>query len=183
MTLFDIRSPAAYRIANMDSSFDSTPQMPFMVFKKPHESHPALGHLILLVFEAIMEVVCVSLPGYIVARLGHFDADKQKFLANLNVMLFTPCLSTGPPSVASASSPRLTDHILVFTKLASQLNADKFIELGIIPVIFILQTLVSYLVSIVISKAFRFNKRTTNFVTAMGVSAQYCKVRGRAEPV
>jgi predicted permease len=38
--------------------------------------------------------VCVSLPGYIVARLGHFDADKQKFLANLNVMLFTPCLST-----------------------------------------------------------------------------------------
>lgn len=43
-----------------------------------------------------MEVVCVSLPGYIIARLGHFDADKQKFLANLNVMLFTPCLSATP---------------------------------------------------------------------------------------
>ena len=70
-------------------------EMPFMVLKKkPHESHPSLGHLILLVFEAVLEVVCVSLPGYIVARLGHFDADKQKFLANLNVMLFTPCLST-----------------------------------------------------------------------------------------
>lgn len=40
-----------------------------------------------------MEVVCVSLPGYIVARQGMFDADKQKFLANLNVALFTPCLS------------------------------------------------------------------------------------------
>ena len=58
-----------------------------------HESHPALGHLILLVFEAVMEVVCVSLPGYIVARRGILDADKQKFLAELNVMLFTPALS------------------------------------------------------------------------------------------
>jgi hypothetical protein len=58
-----------------------------------HESHPSLGHLILLVFEAVMEVVCVSLPGYIIARQGMFDQDKQKFVANLNVALFTPCLS------------------------------------------------------------------------------------------
>jgi hypothetical protein len=58
-----------------------------------HASHPALGHLILLVFEAVLEVVCVSLPGYIVARQGMFDQDKQKFVANLNVALFTPCLS------------------------------------------------------------------------------------------
>jgi hypothetical protein len=57
-------------------------------------SHPALGHLVLLVFEAVMEVICVSLPGYIVARQGMFDAEKQKFVANLNVALFTPCLST-----------------------------------------------------------------------------------------
>jgi len=47
----------------------------------------------LLVFEAVMEVVCVSLPGYIIARQGMFDADKQKWAANLNVALFTPCLS------------------------------------------------------------------------------------------
>lgn len=67
---------------------------PFVVMTKPHDSHPSLDHLILLVFEAVMEVVCVSLPGYIIARLGHFDVEKQKFLANLNVMLFTPCLST-----------------------------------------------------------------------------------------
>jgi predicted permease len=59
----------------------------------PHSSHPAFGHLVLLVFEAVLEVVCVSLPGYIVARQGMFDADAQKFVANLNVMLFTPCLS------------------------------------------------------------------------------------------
>jgi auxin efflux carrier family protein len=65
----------------------------FMTSANDHSSHPPLGHLILLVFEAVMEVVCVSLPGYIVARQGMFDADKQKFVANLNVALFTPCLS------------------------------------------------------------------------------------------
>lgn len=58
-----------------------------------HSGHPNFGHLALLVFEAVLEVVCVSLPGYVVARQGMFDAEAQKFLANLNVMLFTPCLS------------------------------------------------------------------------------------------
>lgn len=43
-----------------------------------------------------MEVVCVSLPGYIIARQGLLDAEQQKFMANLNVMLFTPCLSMSP---------------------------------------------------------------------------------------
>lgn len=64
-------------------------------FKKrpPHSSHPDFANLTLLVFEAVMEVVCVSLPGYIVARMGQFDADAQKFVANLNTQLFTPCLS------------------------------------------------------------------------------------------
>ena len=59
----------------------------------PHSSHPNFGNLTLLVFEAVLEVVCVSLPGYIVARLGMFDAENQKFIANLNTQLFTPCLS------------------------------------------------------------------------------------------
>lgn len=48
----------------------------------------------MLVFEAVLEVVCVSLPGYIIARQGMFTAEMQKFTANLNVALFTPCLST-----------------------------------------------------------------------------------------
>jgi hypothetical protein len=59
----------------------------------PHASHPALGHLVILVFEAVLEVVCVALPGYIIARSGMFDVEMQKFVANLNVSLFTPCLS------------------------------------------------------------------------------------------
>jgi cytochrome b len=64
-----------------------------------HESHPPIGNLILLVFEAVLEVVCVSLPGYIVARQGMFDAENQKFVANLNVALFTPCLSMLVPRI------------------------------------------------------------------------------------
>lgn len=96
-----------------------------------------------------MEVVCVSLPGYIIARQGLLDAEQQKFMANLNVMLFTPCL--------------------IFTKLASQLTADKLIELAVIPVIFFVQTFVSYMVATGVSKAFGFRKRPANFVTAMAV--------------
>lgn len=59
-----------------------------------HSSHPSFFHLFLLVFEAVLEVICVSLPGYIAARQGMFDADAQKLVANLNVALFTPCLGT-----------------------------------------------------------------------------------------
>lgn len=125
-------------------------QNPFEIFKKkPHDSHPSLPHLVLLVFEAVMEVVCVALPGYIIARLGHFDAEKQKFLANLNIQLFTPCL--------------------IFTKLASQLNADKLVDLGIIPVIFVIMTFVSYMVGLGVTKAFGLGRRPANFVIAMGV--------------
>ncbi|KAK9419410.1 putative Auxin efflux carrier [Seiridium unicorne] len=145
-----ISSPASFRANNVMMN-EWAPDMPsFVPFKKkPHDSHPSMGHLTLLVFEAVMEVVCVALPGYVIARLGHFDAEKQKFLANLNVQIFTPCL--------------------IFTKLASQLNASKLVELAVIPFIFLLQTLVSYLVSVGVAKACRLKKRPANFVTAMAV--------------
>lgn len=143
-------SPASFRVNNMDAFPPALmAQNPLTIFKKPHDAHPSLPHLVLLVFEAVMEVVCVALPGYIIARLGHFDAEKQKFLANLNIQLFTPCL--------------------IFTKLASQLNADKLADLGIIPVIFVIMTLVSYVVALGVTKAFGFSKRPANFVIAMGV--------------
>ncbi|KAI5783651.1 auxin efflux carrier [Geopyxis carbonaria] len=111
--------------------------------------HPSLGNLMLLVFEAVMEVVCVSLPGYIIARMGMFDTENQKFVANLNVNLFTPCL--------------------IFTKLASQLTLAKIAELAVIPVIFVFMTMVSYLCALAVTKVFRFEKRARNFVIAMGV--------------
>ncbi|KAK4199791.1 auxin efflux carrier [Triangularia verruculosa] len=155
MGFLELRAPTALRSAMMaagepwDDQISLTSPSPLAILTSSHDSHPPLDHLVLLVFGAMLEVVCVSLPGYVIARLGHFDADKQKFLANLNVMLFTPCL--------------------IFTKLASQLNAEKLVELGIIPIIFVIQTLVSYFVSRVVGKCFGFNRRASNFVTAMGV--------------
>ncbi|KAI9675647.1 MAG: hypothetical protein M1817_001014 [Caeruleum heppii] len=154
-------SPSSFRTANSKPSefipyaASSYPNGAFAILpENVHTSatHAPLGHLILLVFEAVMEVVCVSLPGYIVARQGMFDAEMQKFVANLNVMLFTPCL--------------------IFTKLASQLTASKLVDLAVIPVIFVVQTLVSYLCSIAVSRAFGFAKRPRNFVVAMGASVQ-----------
>ncbi|KAM6506406.1 hypothetical protein FSOLCH5_013388 [Fusarium solani] len=142
-----IAAPTSYRLSR--SVAQNYYDMHTQALAKSHDPHTSLPHLCLLVFEAVLEVVCVSLPGYIVARLGHLDAEKQKFLANLNVMLFTPCL--------------------IFTKLASQLTAEKLSELAIIPVIFIIQTFVSWGASVVVGRLFGFSRRPANFVTAMGV--------------
>lgn len=61
------------------------------------------------------------------------------------------------------------DISAVFTKLASQLTADKLGELAVIPVIFAVQTLVSYYCSLGMAKLFKLKKRPRNFVIAMGV--------------
>lgn len=80
-------------LTSMANPSDSSMSSALFDAMNNHSSHPDFGHLILLVFEAVLEVVCVSLPGYIIARQGMFDANAQKFIANLNVQLFTPCLS------------------------------------------------------------------------------------------
>lgn len=49
------------------------------------------------------------------------------------------------------------------------MTADKLADLVVIPVIFIIQTLVSWLCARLVSKSFGFGKRQTNFVVAMGV--------------
>jgi choline kinase len=102
--------------ANPSSDFVSMAMEPypggngfFDAFKHklpPHSSHPDFANLTLLVFEAVLEVVCVSAPGYIIARMGMFDAENQKFIANLNTQLFTPALSTsmaGPLYMSNCS--------------------------------------------------------------------------------
>ncbi|KAJ9638304.1 hypothetical protein H2199_006991 [Coniosporium tulheliwenetii] len=141
---FGFSTPGFFSAAQLPSSAGSA-----LAAMAERGTQPDFGHLILLVFEAVMEVVCVSLPGYIVARQGMFDAESQKFLANLNTQLFTPCL--------------------IFTKLASQLTADKLGELAIIPAIFVAQTLVSWIAAMSVSKAFRFKKRERYFITAMAI--------------
>jgi predicted permease len=117
----------------------------------PHASHPSFINLAGLVSEAVLEVVFVALPGFLVAYTGMFDANSQKFVAELNTMVFTPCL--------------------IFTKLASQLNADKLADLAVIPFIFVLQTLVSFICAQVMARVWGFGnkKMQKNFILAMGV--------------
>ena len=58
----------------------------------------------------------------------------------------------------------------VFTKLASQLTADKLGDLAIIPLIFLAQVLISWACAWLMGKLFRFkDKRPKNFLTAMAV--------------
>jgi hypothetical protein len=92
----------SYRLNNLQHGAPanvSTPDFPMLTMlmgpsiASDGDSHPSLPYMALLVFEAVMEVVCVSLPGYILARTGLFNQENQKFVANLNVSLFTPCLS------------------------------------------------------------------------------------------
>lgn len=87
-------------------------------------SHPSFFHLVLLVFEAVLEVVCVCLPGYIVARQGLFDSEAQKFVANLNVMLFTPCLSMSRSILLPLISHLSRDKLL--QRWRSIANSDSF---------------------------------------------------------
>jgi predicted permease len=56
---------------------------------------------------------------------------------------------------------------IVFTKLASQLTLSKIVELGIIPVLFVFMTAVSYVCSLAVAKLFGFEKTARNFVIAM----------------
>jgi choline kinase len=53
--------------------------------------------------------------------------------------------------------------------LASQLSAGKLVELGVIPFIFLVQLLVSFLTAVVVSRICGFKKRARNFVVAMAV--------------
>lgn len=59
--------------------------------------------------------------------------------------------------------------VIVFTKLASQLTVSKIVELAVIPAIFVVMTLTSYLCSLLMCRLFRLGKRASNFVIAMGV--------------
>jgi choline kinase len=49
------------------------------------------------------------------------------------------------------------------------LTAEKLGELAVIPVIFVVQTIISYLAALLVAKLCGFKKRQSNFVVAMAV--------------
>jgi choline kinase len=54
------------------------------------------------------------------------------------------------------------------------LTAEKLADLAVIPVIFVVQTLISYMAALLVSRICRFNKRASNFVVAMAVRNLSC---------
>lgn len=140
-----------------------------LVMTSGRQSSLQLGHLAGLVFEAVMEVVVVALPGYFAAKYGGFNAGAQKKIAELNITVFTPCLSI----VISPIWPVywLTATFLVFSKIARQLSKEKFAELAIIPVILLIQTVLSFMFADLLCRwPFGLRKLPQkNFVKAMAV--------------
>jgi len=49
------------------------------------------------------------------------------------------------------------------------LTAEKLGDLAVIPLIFVIQTLISYLAALLVAKLCGFKKRQSNFVVAMAV--------------
>lgn len=109
-------------------------------------SYEEIGFLTL---QAVLQTVIVCILGFVSARAGYLNRATQKSISNLNVNVFTPCL--------------------VFSKIASRLDVKALIDISIIPVIFVISTFISYLCGRMSSRIFKFNKRETNFVTAMSV--------------
>lgn len=107
------------------------------------------SQIIRLTLEAIFQVFVVCVFGYIAARAKILTPQAQKHIANLNVFLFTPCL--------------------IFSKLASSLSLQKMVEVAIIPVLFVLMTVVSFSCAAFMGWLLGLNKSQSNFVKAMAV--------------
>lgn len=105
--------------------------------------------LVSLTFQATLQTLVVCLFGFFSAKAGLLPPTAQRYISQLNVQVFTPCL--------------------IFTKLASSLSLEALIDISVIPVFFAFSIAVTYTCSKLTSRFFGFNTRETNFVTAMGV--------------
>ncbi|KAG6896369.1 hypothetical protein C0992_008738, partial [Termitomyces sp. T32_za158] len=102
--------------------------------------------LLLTVFDSILEVFLLCLAGYILAKQGILDKKTQKQINHLNVNLFTPAL--------------------LFSKVAFFLSPEKLRELWIVPIFFIIVTLVSMLVAYGLSYFAGLKRSQRNFAMA-----------------
>ncbi|KAL4246679.1 Protein M3 [Abortiporus biennis] len=105
-----------------------------------------IGPLLKTVFESILEVFLLCVAGYYLARKGILDRPTQKQLNRLNVSLFTPAL--------------------LFSKVAFFLSPAKLRELWIIPIVFVVTTVVSMAVAFILSWLFRLKRSQRSFAVA-----------------
>ena len=114
---------------------------------------PAIAPLINLVevtLESILQVVLLSSVGYLLARRGILDKRTQGKLNKLNVSILTPSL--------------------LFTKVAFSLTPERFTQLLILPVGFVLVTAASALAAFIMSWIMRLPRGQRRFVIACSIS-------------
>lgn len=109
----------------------------------------SFGRITFLTFEAVVQVMLISIAGFWAAHSGLLNNEGTKVISKLNVDLFTPAL--------------------IFSKLASSLSLARLLEVFIIPVLFAVTTGVSYGASLIVSKWLNLTEPESNFVTAMSV--------------
>jgi predicted permease len=105
-----------------------------------------IGPLLQTVFTSILEVFLLCLAGYVLAGRGILDKTTQKQINRLNVSLFTPAL--------------------LFSKVAFFLTPARLRELWIIPIFFVIVTVVSMSISFLLGWIFRLKKSQRNFAMA-----------------
>lgn len=106
--------------------------------------------LIKVTASSILEVVILSSVGYILARRGIIDKRTQTKINKLNVSFFTPAL--------------------LFSKVAFTLNPARLAELIIVPLGFVIVTVVSTLSALVLSWTARLSPAQRNFAIACAIS-------------
>ncbi|KAI9316263.1 auxin efflux carrier [Dichotomocladium elegans] len=84
--------------------------------------------------------------GYLLARLGYFTHDKQKWLSKLNMVFFTPCL--------------------LFSNIASVMSLEKFVAYWPIPVFYICFSTISFLAAHLVCRIARIDRHFRGFVVA-----------------
>ncbi|KAI8099868.1 dynein light chain 1, cytoplasmic [Halteromyces radiatus] len=96
--------------------------------------------------QAILQVMTIVTIGFIFAKTGYFNMDKQKWLSKLNLMYFTPCL--------------------LFSNVASIISFEKLIAFWPIPVFYYTYSLLFYLVTQLSTRMLGLNPGYRRFVLA-----------------
>ncbi|KAH9836106.1 auxin efflux carrier [Rhodofomes roseus] len=105
-----------------------------------------IAPLVLVVLESIIEVFIITFAGYILAVQGILDKKTQKQLNRVNVSIFTPAL--------------------LFGKVAFFLTPAKLAQLWVIPVFFVIITVVSAVVALALSTLFKLKRSQRNYSIA-----------------
>ena len=125
--------------------------LPQLVLSTFNEARNGLSfqQISFLTFQAVVQVFIICLAGYWAASSKLLTNEGTKVISKLNVDLFTPAL--------------------IFSKLASSLSLKKLLEVILIPLLYAITTLISYLSSLLVSKWLELTEPESNFVTAMSV--------------